>query len=117
MAALARDGKSDADGFIRDEDWFEVTKDHTYPDAVRRVYEAAAGNVQNKATVLLSFDDSTYYGRKLFDAVVDLAGTHGNLRNRSTLGFVLSNEKPPPDAVRSWDVRAAFSRVPMGPSR
>jgi hypothetical protein len=115
MATLDQDGKCDAGGFIRDEDWFAATKDHTYPDAVRRVYEAAAGNVANKAPVLLSFDDSTYFGSNVFDAIVDLAGTHGNLRRASTLGFILSNDTPPPDALRSWDVRAAFPRVPFGP--
>jgi hypothetical protein len=117
MATLEQEGKSDAEGFIRDEDWFQTTKDHIYPDAVHRVYEAAVGNVGNPASVLLSFDDSTYYGSKVFDSIVDLAGTHGNLRRRSTLGFILSNATPPPDALRSWDVRAAFPRVPFGPTK
>jgi hypothetical protein len=107
LAELERDGKADSAGFIGDEDWFEATRDHVYPDAVRRVHEAAAGNVANKASVLLSFDDSTFYGSAFFDRVVNLAGTHGNLRRSSTLGFVLSNDAPPPEAVRSWDVRAA----------
>ena len=117
MATLEQEGKSDTQGFIRDEDWFQATKDHTYPDAVHRVYESAVGNVGNAASVLLSFDDSTYYGSKVFDSIVDLAGTHGNLRRRSTLGFILSNDTPPPDALRSWDVRATFPRVPFGPTK
>ena len=114
LAELERDGKADSTGFIRNEDWFQATLDHVYPDAVRRVHEAAAGNVANRAAVLLSFDDAGYYGSAFFDAVVNLAGTHGNLRRSSTLGFVLSNDAPPPAALRSWDVRAAFPRVPFG---
>jgi len=113
-ATLEQAGKSDAEGFIPDGDWFEATKDHTYPDAVHRVYEGAVGNVANKAPVLLSFDDSSYYGSKMFDSIVDLAGTHGNLRARSTLGFILSNDRRPPDAVRSWDIRATFPHVRVG---
>jgi len=110
-AELAVAGQADSAGFIADGTWFDATLDHTYPDAVRRVYEAAAGNVQHPATVLLSFDDSTYYGSKMFDALVDLAGTHGNLRRASTLGCVLSSDEPPPAAVRSWDMRDMFPAV------
>lgn len=117
QAALVAAGKADSAGFIADRAWYEATLDHTYPDAIRRVYEAAAGNVQNPAAVLLSFDDSSYYGSKIFDALVDLAGTHGNLRRPSTLGCVLSNDEPPLEAVRSWDMRDTFPRVPFGPSR
>ena len=114
-AALVANGRADSAGFITDRVWFEATLDHTYPDAIHRVYEAAAGNVQNPAAVLLSFDDSSYYGSKIFDALVDLAGTHGNLRRQSTVGCVLSNDALPPEAVRSWDMRDAFKRVPFGP--
>jgi len=116
QAGLVAAGEADSAGFIADRVWFDATLDHTYPDALHRAFEGAAGNVRNPATVLLSFDDAAYYGSKTFDALVDLAGTHGNLRRASTLGYVLSNDEPPPAALRSWDMRDTFPRVPFGPS-
>ncbi len=105
VAALEREGRVDARGFVADADWFAETKHHRYPDAVRRVFEGATNHVANTATVILSFDEPHFYGSKFFDFVVDLAGTHGNLAAPSTLGFIMCNYERPPDFVRAPDVR------------
>ncbi len=102
--ALRAEGRIDRDGYAADADWFAATGAHRYPDAVRRVFEGATNHVENTATVLLSFEEPCFYGSKVFDFVVDLAGTHGNLAAPSTTGFLMCNYEQPPAFVRAPDV-------------
>ncbi|MGD8395830.1 MAG: hypothetical protein PVF43_10175 [Candidatus Eiseniibacteriota bacterium] len=112
VAVLDRSGRLDADGYASDADWFELTRDHRYTDAVRRVHEAATNQVENRANVLLSFDEPFFYGSRLFDLIVDLAGTHGNLAAPSTLGFVMCNYLEPPAFLRTTAMRRCLALPP-----
>jgi hypothetical protein len=108
VAALEAEGLVDARGSIADADWFERTASHRYPDAIRRVFEGTTNHVENTATVILSFDDTHFYGSKFFDFVVNLAGTHGNLGAPSTLGFVMCNYDRPPAYIRAPEMRSCL---------
>jgi len=104
------------DGHVLDADWFEATREHRYTDAVRRVYEGATNHVENTANVLLSFEEPYFYGSRLFDLIVNLAGTHGNLAAPSTLGFVMCNYAEPPDYVRSTEMQRCLDLPPPRPA-
>jgi hypothetical protein len=112
MRQLEETGAVDARGFVGDRDWFDATKSHRYPDAVQRVYLAARDHVENPADVILSFDDQHFYGSRFFDFLVELTGTHGNLLETSTLGFLMCNYLPPPDYIRAADMRNCLDLAP-----
>jgi len=90
---LRRSGKAYPDGFISGAVLLEATVEHVYPDAVRRLYEAVAGQqVENPADLLLSLQDGYYFGSRWFERLVRLRSTHGGLTRRSSVGFVMSTD-------------------------
>jgi hypothetical protein len=116
LEVLKASGKMRPDGHVLDADWFEATREHRYTDAVRRVYEGATNHVENTANVLLSFEEPYFYGSRLFDLIVNLAGTHGNLAAPSTLGFVMCNYAEPPAYVRSTEMQRCLELPPPKPA-
>lgn len=73
-----------------------------YPDLERRALEALS-STRNPASVLVSLRDGWHYGSALFDAVVDLAGTHGSARWSSSVGFLASNVDRTPETIAAED--------------
>ena len=88
-----------------------------YPDLRRRVEEAARNHVVHPASVFVSLKDGWHYGSALFEALVDMKGTHGSARATSTLGFVASNVDRLPETLRAHEVYPWFglSREPEPP--
>jgi hypothetical protein len=75
-----------------------------YPDLRHRVEAALRGLVVNPASVFVSLEDGWHYGSGMFEALVDIKGTHGSARDTSTLGFVASNVDRLPGTLRAEDV-------------
>lgn len=96
---LTREGKIEADGFIRQNELFIATANGPYPDALRRLVRAFDGPVENPADLLLSLDDGYFFGSSTFDRIVRLQGTHGSLTARSSTGFIMTTTTPLPDVV------------------
>jgi hypothetical protein len=88
--------------------------DH-YPDLRHRVEAALRGHVVHPASVFVSLKDGWHYGSGLFEALVNIKGTHGSARATSTLGFVASNVDRLPEALRAEDVfpYLGLSREPV----
>lgn len=107
---LACQGKLDAEGFARDEDWLMATFDHRFPDCLARLDDATAGAVENPADVLLSLRQGWHAGDPSLGAWVELAGTHGALDRASTNSFVMSTMFESPPYVRPADLPAAINR-------
>lgn len=92
------------DGFIRDEDWFLLTRSSTRPDVVRRVFEGATQGVLNRANVLVNLKDGYYTGSSLLDVFTILQATHGNIGQEQSYGFVMSTSQEFPAYIRAADL-------------
>ncbi|MDW8168191.1 MAG: hypothetical protein RML74_06885 [Acidobacteriota bacterium] len=95
-------------GFVADADLFAATHAHSYPDALRRLWEGLTSYVRHPASVLVSLEDGYYDGSDIFDLLAVLRATHGNLRRAQTEGFVLTTVKPLPEAIRAADLWSAL---------
>jgi hypothetical protein len=115
--SLTAQGKTDSDGFVDDNDWFEATKESKRPDALRRVYEALSDPIRNPASVILNFEDGYYTGNYLLDVVAVLHATHGNLFQEQTFGFVMSTRHQLPAFVRAKDLWPALNSPQLAKSR
>jgi len=91
--------------------------DEDYPDLRRRVEQAARNHTAHPASVFVSLEDGWHYGSGLFEALVDMKGTHGSARATSSLGFVASNVDRLPETLRANEVYPYFglSREPEAP--
>ncbi|MBA3242882.1 MAG: hypothetical protein H0T60_16800, partial [Acidobacteria bacterium] len=104
LSELSKRGKVDADGFVADSDWFDTTRDGQLPDAVRRIYDGASGEVGNPANVIVSFKDGYYSGSAALDVFASLRATHGNLGREQSYGFLMSTSGGLPPFVRAEEV-------------
>ncbi len=60
-------GKTDNQGFIHENDWWMATKNHLYPDPLRRIWEAIHDLVQHPGTLLVSLKNGYAFGPPNFD--------------------------------------------------
>ncbi len=104
LSDFSKRGKADAEGFVADSDWFDATRDAQMPDAVRRLYMGARGEVGNPANVVVSFKDGYYSGSATLDIFAILRATHGNLGREQSNGFVLSTRPGLRPFIRAEDV-------------
>jgi hypothetical protein len=104
IADLTNRGRADADGFIADIDWFAATTETSRPDSIRRIYDGLTAAVQNRANVIVNFEDGYYTGSALMDVFAMLLATHGNLGRGESLGFVITTTRDLPSYVRAADL-------------
>ena len=107
-------GTERSNGFVRDEEWFEATRDAERPDAVRRLFEGVTLSVLNRANVLINFKDGYYGGSPLLDRFASLKSTHGNLGQEQSFGFVMTTERELAPYIRADDLWAALGSPDLG---
>ncbi|HKY41838.1 MAG TPA: alkaline phosphatase family protein [Pyrinomonadaceae bacterium] len=96
-----------AGGFATDQEWFEKTAGHRYPDAVPNIYKSLfTSRVKHTADILVSMKDGYYYGWSPFGRFVRLAATHGNALQSSSNAFLMSTHRELPTYVRADDAKA-----------
>jgi hypothetical protein len=105
---FTKNGKTDAESFITDADWFAATTETSRPDSIRRIYEGLNGGIQNRADVLVNFADGYYSGSALMDVFAFLLATHGNLGRGQSLAFVMDTHRDLPSYVRAADLWATI---------
>ncbi len=118
LAELRAAGRLDRDGFAGDDAWLDATVEGPFVDAPRRIVHAFDGGVRHPANVIVSYAPGYYHGDPGADLLVDVAGTHGSLRTRSSLAFFMTTGAPPPPLLRAADVAAllpAAARAPASP--
>jgi len=94
------------DSFASDEEWFNRTAGHRYPDAVVNIYKSLfTSRVKHTADILVSLKDGYYYGWSPFGRFVRLAATHGNALQSSSNAFLMSTHRELPAFVRADDAR------------
>ena len=102
VAALRDEGKLDRAGFAADSVWFERTRGHRYPDALRNIYVSLfTARVKHTADILISLRDGYYYGWSPFGRFVRLLATHGNALQSSSNAFLMSTHRELPAYVRA----------------
>lgn len=97
---------SKSERFVRDEEWFEATRDAERPDAIQRVYEGVTLGVKNRANVIINLMDGYYSGSPLLDRFASLKSTHGNLGQEQSYGFAMSTQQELAPFIRAenlWD--------------
>ena len=93
-------------GFATDQEWFEKTAGHRYPDAVPNIYKSLfTSRVKHTADILVSLKDGYYYGWSPFGRFVRLAATHGNALQSSSNAFLMSTHRELPAYVRADDAK------------
>jgi hypothetical protein len=108
---LVSDGKTDSDGFIRDDVLFEATKDHEYPDSIHRVWRAFHGLMVHTPQVMIAVADGYHCGSKLMSKIYSMQAAHGNLGMLSSSGVVITTAGPLPPVMRMADLRRALQSV------
>lgn len=97
-------GRNGCDGFIKDEDWFELTSAGSRPDVVSRIYEGATQGVLNRANVIVNLEDGYYTGSSFLDTFTLLQATHGNIGQEQSYGFAMSTVTELPAYIRAGDL-------------
>lgn len=88
-----------------------ATLDHIYPAPLQRIWRAHFGIVENPPDVIASLDDDVCFGLNWFAELVDLRSTHGNLKKRNSVTFIMSSKAPLPAVLRSREIPAAMSEL------
>lgn len=101
---LRAEGKSDADGFATEDDWFDTTLGHQWPNAPPRLWGAFHGLVINTPDVMVTTCPGYYVGLASFDWFVDMASTHGGLDQADSATFLLTTTGRARRALRSEQV-------------
>lgn len=107
------------DGFIKDKEWFALTRNSKRPDVVRRIFEGATQGVLNRANVIVNLEDGYYTGSSLLDTFTILQATHGNIGPEQSYGFVMSTMTELPPYIRAGDLWEALgsARLHRSPKR
>jgi len=98
VETLREEGRLDAEGFARADDWLRASVDASFPDAPRRIAKALLGSyVRNRATVIFSIKPGWAWGWSSAHVGARLNGgrleeTHGGLDRDSSLGFLLADD-------------------------
>jgi hypothetical protein len=89
---------------------FRASLDTKYPDALRRLWRAFHGSVQDPSPILLSLADGREAGYRTVRSLAWLrgrGGTHGSLTASASLGVIASNWRAVDD-VDCWQAREAL---------
>lgn len=112
IEALRRAGHVLPDGQIDQAAFFAVTVEHEYPDALRRVWEAFNGLVEDPPDVIANLRDGVCHGRGLFElAIGRAASTHGSLNRINSTAFVMTMLGELPPALRLDEVQPTLARL------
>ncbi len=103
---LEAEGLIDNRGYAPDAVWFEATKDHLYPDALRNIWSSVRDHVESTADVLVSFKDGYCYGSKLFGRLVTLVATHGSALRSTSYAFLMSTHRETDAHMRAEEARS-----------
>lgn len=104
LRELAAQGSLSSGNCAPDEDWWQATQTHLYPDPLRRLWFAFEKTVVHPASVIVSFADGYYEGSRVLDFLAALRATHGNLGQAQSLAFVISTEASLPPFLRGSEL-------------
>jgi hypothetical protein len=97
-------GKMSTDGDATDDDWFAATKDHNYPDAPRRIWDAFHTRAVHTPTLMITLKDGYCAGLESFSKMIDMQSTHGGLNQLNTATFVMTMTGRTKQTLRTREV-------------
>lgn len=107
---LEKDNLIDDRGYAPDRAWFEATRDHIYPDALRNIWSSVREHVESTADVLVSFEDGYCYGSAVFNRLVSIAATHGSALRSTSYAFLMSTHRDFPAHLRACQARGCLRK-------
>ena len=107
-APVVKSLQADAQGYADDETWFAATKDHEYPDAPRRLWDAFHGQVVHPPDVMVVMRDGYCCGDPYIENFIRMASTHGGLNQVNSATFVMSMTGRATKPMRTRDVLNAI---------
>jgi hypothetical protein len=84
--------------------WFAETSHTEYPDSVNRVWNQSEDAIENRASIIVSFEKGYYTGSKFLDLFATLKGTHGSLNRGQSLAFAASTHRSLPEYTTTHGV-------------
>ena len=102
-------GQMDENGFADAEAWWQATRDHSYVDPLRRVFDGFGKHIKSRADVIVSYEDGYLLGSPLLTFLAEMRATHGNLRRGETEGFAMSTRQELGMAVRGSELNRIFA--------
>ena len=102
-------GAMDADCYAAAEDWWQATRDHVYADPLRRLFDGFGKHVQNRADVIVSYEDGYLLGSPLLTFFASLRATHGNLLRGETEAFAMSTRQELAGTLRGYELNRLFA--------
>lgn len=109
LRRLRAENRLTSDACASEADWWEASREHAYPDPLRRLWFAFEEYIAQPASVIVSLKDGYYVGSQLLDFLAWLQATHGNLGREQSLAFVLTTGEPLPPYLRGdefWEALA-----------
>jgi hypothetical protein len=90
VAQLSAAGKLDDDDFAPEREWFDLTVDHHWPDAPRRLWDAFHGLAVNTPDVMVTTAPGFFVGLASMERFITMASTHGGFDQVDSATFVLT---------------------------
>lgn len=115
IAQLSKSNLLDEQGYAADDDWFNATARHGYPDPLARIWRAFHGLVKNTPAVVITTKDGWYCGKGNFSSVVQIASTHGSLNYANSVTFAMTTAGPLPPDLRVKDLFKALVDLGLEP--
>ena len=98
-----------ADGFASADDWFAATREHSYVDPLRRLFDGFTKHIKTLADVIVSYEDGYLLGSPMLTYLAEMRATHGNLLRGETEGFAMSTRQELPPSVRGHELNQLFT--------
>ncbi|MGC9455646.1 MAG: hypothetical protein ACP5HU_12410 [Phycisphaerae bacterium] len=99
------------DGYHDADELLEATAGHYYPAPLQRLWRAHFAMVQNPPDVIVSLADDKFSGADFMANAIDVASTHGSLRRRNSVTFIMSTIGPLPELMRTREVPQHMSEL------
>jgi hypothetical protein len=103
-AAIVKSLDVDGDGFASDDQWFRATRDATFPDAPRRLWDAFQATVVDPPRVMFTTKDGYCAGLQEYEKYITMESTHGGLNQLDSATFLMSMTGRTHGAMRSRDI-------------
>lgn len=109
IETMKASGVMNADGFASADNWFAATREHSYVDPLRRLFDGFTKHIKTLADVIVSYEDGYLLGSPMLTYLAEMRATHGNLLRGETEGFAMSTRQELPPSVRGYELNQLFT--------
>ncbi len=109
LETMKTSGTIDDSGFASAEGWFQATREHSYVDPLRRLFDGFTKHVKTRADVIVSYEDGYLLGSPMLTYLAEMRATHGSLLKGETEGFAMSTRQEIAPSVRGHELNRLFT--------